>query len=622
MRKWTSVGNDDGSTHAMGNGECVVYGRGPDVSHVYGPPYSSPNILTIKTECDRPIADEAQREPGTAIWRHRIASTDGPMLSFTEFVAADSPTYVRLIDCQKKGVRLAISPNPSSRFVRSTSVSGAWVQVIRRGQPIFNYPTSACYYHWVVLNGACKGEMSEGGELIVTCAPGKGSVAVVGGPDYPTGVAFAERSQGEGAETLLEPAREHWRRFTERRLAARPLPKGATAEASEILDSVAVLIKSQQSTDGGIMAGHHYALAYVRDQYGAARGMLALGMIDEARLNLQFRLGKFQRFGSLVTAEAMGTDDCRHQHENDEVEGPGYTILQARDYVRASGDDAFVRKLWGMLDWCWEVQKKHLIDGLLPFSGDETYVAGGFYPRSGLVQGSADTTLVFVESGKWLAEWAVGNGLWTREYAAKQMELVDASRAAYRKRFWGGDRVWANAPERESMMTPPRFRHGVCEGGCGWFGWTERTANARYVCPYCAATKDLPTAAPAKMEVNSVSLLPAYLGSDVLTRDEQRALADHVIAQANEHGHIPSVPGTECCVGYDPGLILMNLLAAGHPGAKAAYERLIRIADQTQAWNEYYDGRDSVREGCCHCRPWESGVNAEALTLYASSMGS
>lgn len=622
MRTWTNTAADDGSTHAMGNGQLVAYGRGPDIPFLYGPPYSSPNIMTLATECDQPITDVANREPGTAVWRHAIKSAAGPVLSFTEFVAADTPAYVRLVDCQAKGVRWVISPNKSSSFVPSTSVSNAWVQVTKEGASIFHYPTSAWYYHWVILNGACHAELSEDGKLIVTCLPGKGSVAVVGGLDYPAGVEAAERAQGEGAETLLEPAREYWRDFTHRRLAARPLPKATTAQAAEILDSVAVLIKSQQSSDGGEMAGPVFALAYVRDQYGAARGMVALGMLEEAKRNLIFRLYKFERFGDLVTAEAMGNDGVRHQHENDEVEGPGYTILQARDYIRATGDQGFGRKLWPMLEWCWNVQKKHLVHGLLPFSGDETYVAGGFFPRAGLIQGSADTTLVFVESGKWLAEWAVDRKLWTSEHAEGQLRFIEQSRAAYRKWFWANDRVWANAPEREQMMTPPRFRHGVCEGTCGWFGWTERTQNGRYVCPNCSVTKQLPASIPAKMEVNSVSMLPAYLGSDVLSPAEHRALIDHVVKQANASGHIPSVPGSESCVGYDPGLILTNLVSAGHPAAKEAYDRLVRMADQTRVYNEYYDARDEVHPNCCRCRPWESGLNAEALTLYAKAMDS
>src|SRR5450830_1682550 len=103
MRTWTNTAADDGSTHAMGNGQLVAYGRGPDIPFLYGPPYSSPNIMTLTTECDHPITDEAKREPGTAVWRHAIKSAAGPVLSFTEFVAADTPAYVRLVDCQAKG---------------------------------------------------------------------------------------------------------------------------------------------------------------------------------------------------------------------------------------------------------------------------------------------------------------------------------------------------------------------------------------------------------------------------------------------------------------------------------------------------------------------------------------
>lgn len=618
VRYWSNTNADDGSTHAMGNGKCVVYGRGPDISHFYGPPYSSPAILTLKTECDQAITDEAVREVGAAIWQHSIKSNKEPILEFTEFVASDTPAYIRLVNCHKEGVRWLIKPNQSSSFIPSASIPDAWIQVIQEGQSIYRYPTSEWYYHWIIPRGACHAELNQSGELVISCLPGKGSVAIVGGSDYPSGIVTAEHLDKDGAEKLLDPTREYWQKFTQRRLAARPLPIAITADAAAILDSVAVLIKSQQSSTGGVMAGHHYALAYIRDQYGAARGMLALGMLPEAKLNLEFRLYKYNRFGSLVTAEAMGSDNARHQHENDEVEGPGYTILQARDYIEATGEHTFGRKLWPMLEWCWNVQKKNLTQGLLPFCGDETYVAGGFFPRSGLNHGSADSTLVFIESGKWLVKWAVAHKLWTSEYAGKQNKLVETSCAAYRKWFWGGDRIWANAPERETMTNMPRFRHGVCEGGCGWFGWTEKSSTGRYACPKCLSTNELPPLHPAKMEVNSVSLLPVYLGSDVLSRDEQCVLIDHIVKQANKSGHIPSVPGTENCVGYDPGLVLMNLVAAGNPTAKDADDRLIRIADQTQAWCEYYNGQDAVSPWCCRCRPWESGVNAAALIMYAS----
>lgn len=41
----------------------------------------------------------------------------------------------------------------------------------------------------------------------------------------------------------------------------------------EICENIAVLIKAQQGEDGGVLAGYNYHLAYVRDQYGTARGL-------------------------------------------------------------------------------------------------------------------------------------------------------------------------------------------------------------------------------------------------------------------------------------------------------------------------------------------------------------
>lgn len=621
MRYWSDYGTDDLSTNAMGNGDMVVYGRGPDLAFMYGPPYSSSSILSLTTRYDGRLQDESAREPGAAIWNHRMTSEGRPVLEFTEFVASDLPAYIRRFECHGEGVSFVLHPSPLGGFNPSASIPGAWQQVIRPGQLIFNYPSNLWAYHWIVTEGACRTEIDGEGNLLVHCLPGEGWMAIVGSDDYPTGVLAAESVLSTGVQPLLDATRAHWCEFTERRLSARPDLRRLEPSIAEVADSVAVLIKSQQSADGGVMAGPYYALAYIRDQYGVARGMLALGMLEEARLNLEFRFRKFGLFGTLQTAEAMGTDCARHVHENDEVEGPAYTILQLRDYIRASGDDAFGRRVWPMIDWCWNVQRKHLADGLLPFNGDETYVAGGFFPRSGLLQGSADSTLAFIEAGRWLAEWAVRQGFWTREFASEQLARVDESRTAYRKWFVDGDRIWANAPERVRMVDPLRFRHGVCEGGCWSFCWTERSNIGRYLCPTCLRTKEVPAEAPSRMEVNSVNLLPVYLGSDILSPEEMRAMADHVLSQALDTGHIPTVPGTKDCVGYDPGLILMNLTRLAHPGARNAFDRVLRILDQEQVWNEYYDGTDGVRQHCCRARPWESGLNIDAVIGYVLGSG-
>ena len=617
-RYWHNQTPTDPSIHAMGNGELLAYGEGPDIVQLYGPPYSSPNILQMRTCCEAPLGDEAEREAHTAIWRHRLACDGELMLTFTECVASDLPVYIRQFTCSKAGVRFELHPHEGATFFSNPAHPRIWQQVILPGQRIFNYPATGTAFHWIIADGACTVTPADDGTLHIACAPGDGYLAIIGADDYPLGALYVERMQREGPAEIFTATRRYWEDFTRRRLAACP-PAVTTAPADRLdaMDSVAVLMKTQQASDGGVMAGHRYPMAYIRDQYGMARGLLSLGMFEEAKQNLRFRLHKFSTFGTLHTAETMGTDCARHRHENDEVEGPAYTILQVRDYLAATGDEALAGEMWPMLAWCWQVQQRHLANGLLPFNGDETYVAGGFFPRSGLLQGSADSTLVFIEAGLWLAAWAEGHDRWTPAYAHRQRAIVEEARAAYRQWFVDGEKIWANAPERRGMIPDPRFRTGVCEGRCnGGFGWTERNAHGRYVCQHCLSRTDILAESPARLEVNSVALLPAYLGSDIVSSHELSTIIAHTLAQANAAGHIPSVPGMDGCVGYDPGLLLFAMLAVRHPETEHTVTRLLAMLDSAGAWNEYYGNDDHSHPWCCRARPWESGVNIAALVGY------
>ena len=94
------------------------------------------------------------------------------------------------------------------------------------------------------------------------------------------------------------------------------------------MEDTALQIRAQQHKDGGVQAGHNYHLAYVRDQYGVARGLIAMGAWQEARKILEFYRTVFSRWGLIANAQAMGIDGIFHVHENDEVEITGYLLLQ------------------------------------------------------------------------------------------------------------------------------------------------------------------------------------------------------------------------------------------------------------------------------------------------------
>jgi len=626
-RTWNNKKEDSGVVHAVGNGKIVAYGQGPNLINFFGPPYSSPNILTIETLSDKEITDKVSREPGAAIWNHSISDDEGELLKFSEFIDSETPTYFRFFEAKKNPllsgghdragcVNFKITPLPGSSFQKSGSISGAWLLITHPGEDIFHYPTTLVAFHWIIPSGNCEITKDKDGNLILKCLEGKSSLAIIGDNSFADGLPIAEKIAETDSEIILNRTRKFWKNFTENREKRTDNFDKLSDEDKEIIDGVATLIKAQQSDDGGAMAGHYYPLAYVRDQYGAAKGMLALGMINEAKQALEFRLKKFYTFGNLQNAESMGTDCARHIHENDDVEQTGYIILQARDYFNKTGDAKFIKKLFPMLEWCWNSQLKHLAGGSLPFNGDETYVAGGFFPRSGLLHGSADSTLVFIEGGKWLADWAKNNDAWKKEFADEQLKIIEETKKSWRTLFFDKNKIYANAPEREKFISPPRFRHGVCENRCTWFGWTQRTENGRYQCPNCFGKIKLPPETPGKIEVNSVSLLPTFIESDILSKEELTKVANHILEQEYPNGHIPTIPGKEGCVGYDPGFLLFTLSEINHPAAEKTRQRLINMLDDVGAWTEYYDENDKFKKANCRCRPWESGMNAAALIKY------
>ncbi len=633
LRHWYHDQIDENSIHAVGNGLIVALSAGPNVDCLFGPPYSSPNVLKLATQCEPGAEATARREIGTAIWHHAITNGGKPLVEFLEYAPVGVAAYVRSFRCEKAGVSWVIQPHAQTHLVPAHGAEGVWYQQLPPGTKIFRDPyiTDKWSFHWVITEGCCSATLMEDGSLEIKLSPGMGSVTILGANDYAAGVAQMEAIQAQGSDGRLTATRDWWQQITNRRLASRPELSAIKGDEAEDLDGIAVMIKAQQAVQGPAIIGWHSPMAYIRDLYGASRGMLALGLYDEARQMLDFRYSKFQNFGDLRTAELIGTDAARHTY-NDDVEGPAYLLLQIRDYLNATGDQASLRRWWPMMEWCWQVQQKQLAKGLLPFNGDETYVAGGLFPFEGMLQGSADTTLAFLVSGEWLVEWASLSGLWSSDMAEMQRKTLSETRQAWRHWFVADDRIWCNAPERESWIDPPRFRR------LGSL-WLERDPETGHYVKWDEPRRALPKAvAPPRLTLNSVSLLPDFMGGGPVTMEERRKIVDRIVAHTRPNGSIPTAFPDDCpaylldrevvawdggksrigdrVVGYDPGLLLISQVKLKHPGAKATYTRMMRMLDQAGAWNEYYDGDDKPVRACIRANMWASGINAEAAVNY------
>jgi hypothetical protein len=515
-----------------------------------------------------------------------------------------------------------------SQPLAGAGCDGAWLLEAPAGTFFYHtYPFPKPNVHIFAWRGAVRVERCAAeNKLEVVCQPGEAVLFFAGGPAYPDAVQHLEAMLRSPVDESFQRTLAAWQTWSQQRpdFAARiPSSESLHAQLIQAVDDTAVLLRAQQSVEGGVLAGHNYHMCYVRDQYGASRGLLALGHVKEARAILEFYWGVWQRYRRIHNAQSAGVDGAFHIHENDEVEITGYLIRQAFDLAEHDGDWDFTGRIFPMLAWAWEAQARHLVDDMLPFNGDETYIAGGILPRSTLNDGSAEATLLFIDGGEKLLRWAGQTRRWNAAALEERERLHASVRASFKRNFWQNGQLVTNNPARRQKAVLPRFRHGVCErcvveGTVRGIEWTERNALGRYLCPRCLAIGSFPAADSRIYALQSVSLTPFYFQSSLISPEMLSPVVHAILEQYQTTGRLPSRPDDPngIAVGYDYGLLLYALTSLRHPAARQLAGQTLALIDPAGAWVEYYVNH---RPQGTRCRPWESAVNIEALIRWVSS---
>jgi hypothetical protein len=636
---WNGNSKADGSVHAIGNGKMLVYEDGPNIIKIYPGPYSTPSIFKLNLIGNNNSESRSTREPGTAIWTHQIFQSGKSAGIFTDFVDSELPCMVRYFS-QTDTISFSLVLEDFVKVITKSGVAGS------NGSLLFSVPAGTTIYqkytypkplyHKILWKGNVKVEQKSDleNEYTITLNPGESEIYFSGGPEYPQVILNSEEAQKLGYAKLLDRTRNWWKTFTAERTdfghqfsASLPLRE----KLLQTIDDVSVMIRVQQAEEGSVMAGYPYPLGYVRDQYGVSRGLLALGYAKEAKTILNFYWNIWKKYGEIHNAQGIGIDGVFHIHENDEVETPGYLVIQAFDLLGKTGDDEFMAEIFPMLDWCWEVQKKHLVRGMLPFNGDETYVAGGFLPRTALNDGSAEATMLFIDGGEKLLDWIKKYEKWPSVKIEIERIILENTRKLFRENFWKNGQLIANNPERVNLTDIPRFRHGVCERsgpdcmvfnikGFGGIDWTTRDSNNRYQCPACLALGPLPKAEPHVYNLISVSLTPLYMHSPRFKSDELKPIVEKVYSQYKKTGNLTcnmdatAIENSKRTVGYDYGCLLYSMLETKMGDAETIYAKTLSVTDSSGVWSEYYNNH--LPQGTRY-RPWESAINIEALIKFA-----
>jgi hypothetical protein len=629
----------DGSIHALGNGKMLVYEKGPDIINIYPYPFSSPSLYRFELNLEKGENVLSSREQGTAIWTHSIFNGDRKIGQVTDAADTGLPCLLRHLDLQEplsfrlktgQAVNTIGSPEAANGIGRLLLLVPAGTLFYQK----YAYPKPL--YHLVAWKGNIKvtAVPDHDGEYFVSVGKGLSDILLCGGPEYSEVIENSEAAQKLTSSEIIGRARTWWKDFTARRTDFEdrlPAELPLRQKLLGIIDDVSVMIRVQQAEAGAVIAGYPYPLGYVRDQYGVSRGLLALGYTGEAKKILEFYWKCWKKNGVIHNAQGIGLDGIFHIHENDEVEIPGYLMVQAFDYLARTGDAAFIETIFPMLEWCWTVQVRNLAGWMLPFNGDETYVAGGILPRSVLNDGSAEATMLFINGGEKFIDWIKKHREWPGSKILEGEQVLDSTVNHFRRNFWVRGQLITNNPDRLNFIAPPRFRHGVCErsgpdciisgkGGFGGIDWTERDANGRYQCPACLSLGPLPKSDKVRYNLISVSLTPLYMGSSLFRSEELKPIVEKIYSSFITTGILSSAvdstgsPSSRISVGYDYGFLLNAMLETGIKNTQPVYEKAISVTDSTGVWSEYYDNNQP--RGTRY-RPWESAINIEALLKFA-----
>jgi len=610
--------------HCLGNGSYCLFGQGADIESIFGPGYSSPSTLQMTVQ--GVDSTRSIRMPGTAIWKHTLYKEDKVIARLTDFIDSEAAIYTRIVDCHNPfSIDLLIQDNDKITvakewYNRSIDTAQSLLIYKDRGLPIYgNYDHPYEQFQHIFAKGDVTLEQINHSFYTISFKPGRSELFCIGGSSFQEIEENSQMVSKSTAVRLLERTKIFWDNFTARRSNFEQLIPDTFPMKKEVMDqidNVAVILKTQQADQGSVIAGHRYHLGYVRDQYGVSRGFLAMGYYEEARKILQFYWEIWKNFGYIHNAQAIGVPGVFHQHENDEVEITGYLIIQAFDYLYKTNDTGFVKEILPMLEWAWKVQKKHLVKGMLPFNGDETYVAGGILPRSALNDGSAEATFLFIESGKQLLSFVEENRLWEAASVASDREVIKQTEAAYLHNFVSNRQIMANNPSRMTIEEMPPYRHGFCAGSHGVLE-TKKDNGGNYICPKCIAEGlTFPVIERKTYFLPSLALTPSYFGSSLIPQEILDYNLSVIIENYKRKGQVSSREDSAITIGYEYGFFLYVLTRQKKKLAEKILADMLSVVDETGAWVEYY--HNGIPMGCNY-RPWESAINIEAAIIYATS---
>lgn len=278
---------------------------------------------------------------------------------------------------------------------------------------------------------------------------------------------------GAGALSLAQGTYDRWRGW--RQAGARL--ESTIPKLDAFVDEVAVQIRAQTAKSGATCPMSRYGKTWLRDAWGPVSAFAALGLHDDANAMVDAQWRAIVARGDLANsfeadvpfAEADVPDFAALGPLEGRVraEGPSHLVLDYDELARWSRDDTRLLARWPLL---MRAATRQAVDeqGLLPFSGDETFrtamaVALGFAISETFEDGyrSLDASALLMRATSMLAKHAsrLGRDSDAALLVGLHARLREALDATYRRDdaflpFVDGRGVLAEAPFEDASLKP------------------------------------------------------------------------------------------------------------------------------------------------------------------------
>ncbi len=605
--------------HFIGNGRVAMAGEGADIVQLFAPCYSIPGVMTLRM-IDGELTAHCYRIGGSAGYLTKLIEGEAPVGEITDYTHPTLPVFIRRLFLDRPVNFKLESP---FRTVNTDNLYAG-----RAVSRFFEIPDGT------VVFSKSKTDKETFCQLLLSpnCAEKEGTVTFPAGESHLifVGGDYGELGTGSFAncmtlsETMLTADLDavyadflaHWNEIFNAIKVDRAAMASVPA-ADELIESVAAALITQTSSEGGVIAGAFYHLAYGRDMYGVFRGYMALGLYGYARRMVTYMCDTYRAKGYMPNASGMGMS-CSHRHENDDVEQTGYYLLELLDYAEETRDADFLRDRMDYANYLLTAQEKHLKNGMIPFNGDETYIAGGIFPRGGIDHGSMEATALYIGAATRLLDAYEKYGLMDDDEIKTHRAMADAARDAFAVNFTDGDTVYINNPNRATVGDTPLYRHGVCHR-CLWMTNLLRTPEGGYLCPACFGLAPAPVSTE-RYSTDCALWMAVFAGCTLLPESTLTTALTRSVKSIRESGYGMTNPSNT--VGYEYGVILYTLARLLPSEALPAYRDMLDelLADRVPGavWTEYYrNGKPSASS--CPYRPWESAINLCGILAYLNA---